>query len=100
MPPGEVANTRFNSKTSYAWDSVPDSPVYDVLRGAISALPVGPGGGDEVCFDNQAVSNTTDAATPTSGQGFWYLVRAANVCGQGGYGTQKDLTPRVSTTCP
>jgi hypothetical protein len=99
-PPGELVNARFNDKTTFAWDSVPNTPVYDILRGSISALPVGPGGGDEICFDNDNVSLLTDATTPGTGQGFFYLVRAANACGQGGYGTQKNLTPRLSTTCP
>jgi hypothetical protein len=98
--PGELVNARFNDKTTFAWDSVPNNPVYDILRGAISALPVGPGGGDEVCFDNNNVSLLNDATTPAAGQGFFYLVRAQNFCGQGNYGTQKNLTPRTTTTCP
>jgi hypothetical protein len=98
--PGELVNARFNDKTTFAWDSVPNSPLYDILRGSVSALPVGPGGGDESCFDNRNVSLLSDATTPSAGQGFFYLVRAANGCGQGNYGTQKDLTPRTTTTCP
>ena len=82
------------------WDSVPNSPNYDVLRGAIGALPVGPGGGDEFCFDNNGVSLLSDGTTPLADEGFWYLVRAETTCGVGVYGTQKDLTPRTSTTCP
>ena len=61
---------------------------------------VGPGGGDELCFDNVGVSLLTDGTTPLPGRGLWYLIRAETLCGVGGYGTQKDLTPRTSTTCP
>ena len=101
LPPSELQNASFASdKVTLLWDSVPNSPSYDVLRGAVSALPVGPGSGDEVCFNGVGVSLLVDGTTPTPGQGLWYLVRAETVCGVGTYGTQKDLTPRTSTTCP
>ena len=99
-PPGELVNSRFTDKVTFQWDSVPNSPSYDILRGEVSALPVGPGFGDEFCFDNVGGSSLSDGTTPLSGQGFWYLVRAETLCGVGTYGTQKDLTPRISTTCP
>ena len=49
---GELQNARSSDKMTLVWDSLPTPPIYDVLRGAVSALPVGPGGGDELCFDS------------------------------------------------
>ena len=99
-PPGELQNARFTDETTLVWDSIPNSPSYDVLRGEIGALPVGPGSADEDCFDNLAVASLPDTDPVPPGSGFWYLIRAETACGVGGYGTQKDLTPRTSTTCP
>jgi hypothetical protein len=99
-PPGELQNARFTSPTTFVWDTQPNSPTYDIVRGALSALPVGPGGGDEVCFNDQLTAVLTDATVPAPGTGFWYVIRAATLCGTGGFGTQHDGTPRVTTTCP
>jgi hypothetical protein len=98
--PNEIANAHFGDKVTVLWDTQPNSPVYDILRGSLFALPVGPGGGDESCFDNQLTASLTDSTTPVAGDGFFYVIRAANACGQGNYGTQHDGTPRVTTSCP
>jgi len=86
------------------WTLAPGSASSSVLRGLVSGLPVGPGGLDEICLDNGIVGNSAiDAETPSPDEGFWYLVRAANPCGNGPYGTQVENgvpTPRVSATCP
>jgi hypothetical protein len=71
----------------------------------VSALPVGPGGGDEVCLqDGVAGTSTIDAQDPDPGAAFWYLVQGANDCGKGPYGFQMQdgvaTVPRVSATCP
>jgi hypothetical protein len=100
VPPGELQNARFTDAATLAWDPITDSPLYDVLRGDLSALPVGPGGIDESCFDDLTTAALADPASPAAGAGFWYVVRGSNTCGIGGYGAQHDLTPRSSTTCP
>ena len=99
-PPGELQNARFTAPTTFVWDTIPNGPTYDVLRGELAALPIGPGGGDETCFNDLLTAVLNDPAPPSPGTGFWYVVRGANACGIGGYGTQHDLTPRTSTTCP
>ena len=99
-PPGELVNAHFTNATTLVWDTIPDGPHYDVLRGDLAALPVGPGSGDEICFDELLTAVLVDGTPPAPGSGFWYVIRASNVCGIGGYGTQHDLTPRSSTTCP
>jgi len=92
-------------KTTYNWEAVPGATRYDVVRGLGSAFPVGPGGGDEVCFDNLPAPTLNDPVVPASGTVFWYLPRGENSCGNGPYGNQ-GLTggapgaPRVTTTCP
>lgn len=82
----------------------PAGTTYDVVRGGIAALPVGPGGGDESCFDNLSAASVSDSTVPASGAGFWYLSRGENTCGNGTYGTQGvHGTPgatRITTTCP
>ena len=99
-PPGELQNAAFTDKTTFVWDTQPNSPHYDVVRGLLSALPVGPGGGDEFCFDDLLTSVLVDGTTPLINTGFWYVTRATSACGIGTFGTQHDGTPRATTTCP
>ena len=87
-------------KARYTWAAAADATRYDVVRGSTSAFPVGPGGGDEVCFDNLAGAALVDTAVPSPAQGFWYLSRGENACGIGTFGTQSDGSPRSATTCP
>jgi hypothetical protein len=71
----------------------------------MSQLPVGPGGAEEVCLEiDVAGTTTTDPEDPEPGESFWYLVRGANTCGDGSYGSESlngaPGAPRQSTTCP
>jgi hypothetical protein len=91
--------------TTISWNAAIGSTSSGVLRGLVSALPVGPGGGDEVCLqDGVAGTSTIDAQDPDPGAAFWYLVQGANDCGKGPYGFQMQdgvaTVPRVSATCP
>jgi hypothetical protein len=99
-PPVEALGVNAPNKTTFNWTAVGGAARYDVLRGLVSALPVGPGGGDETCFDDLAGPSVTDAMTPPSGAAFWYLSRAENTCGSGTYGTTHTGGARTSTTCP
>jgi hypothetical protein len=100
--PGEVGGTAFQAdKATLAWD--PDSggsaPSYDVLRGSLGELPVGTGAA-ETCFEPAGADTTAfDDSVPEAGTGWWYLVRATNGCGTGGYGQTSDGTPRESAAC-
>ena len=88
------------NKATYSWSAATYATQYDVVRGGTGALPVGPGGGDEVCFDNLSGTTLVDAAVPTPGTGFWYLSRGENACGIGTFGTRSNGSPRITTTCP
>jgi hypothetical protein len=103
--PPETANVKVAAdKATYSWNPATFATRYDVVRGQILALPVGPGGGDETCFDNLPGPSLLDAATPAAGVGFFYLSRGENTCGNGTYGTQglhgAPGAPRTTTTCP
>ncbi|HJQ99917.1 MAG TPA: hypothetical protein VJ826_16505 [Candidatus Polarisedimenticolaceae bacterium] len=98
--PGDVGDgvrvTRSAGSTTIAWPVAAGSTTSSVLRGLVSQLPVGPGGGDEVCLETGiAAASTTDPQDPDPGDCFWYLVRGVNGCGTGTYGDS-----RQSTTCP
>ena len=85
---------------TFTWSGALYATTYDVVRGVTTGLPVGPGAGDEVCFDNVAGTALSDATVPPAGVAFWYLARGENTCGLGSYGQQHDGTPRITTTCP
>jgi len=106
--PGEVdAGVQVSQSGGIAtitWNPALGSTWSDVLRGLVSALPVGPGGGDEVCLvSGTADTSAIDAENPNPDEAFWYLINGTNACGKGPYGSQLQSgvpSPRVSTTCP
>jgi hypothetical protein len=102
--PAEAQNLKATTKTNYTWNATPSATQYDVVRGAVGALPVGPGNGDEVCFDNLGAPTLNDASVPALGTAFFYLSRGENTCGNGTWGTQgfhgAPGAVRTTTTCP
>lgn len=99
--PGETHGvTAASDKQTYSWTATGGATLYDVVRGGLSFLPVGPGNGDETCFNDLDSPSVEDDAVPADDEGFWYLARGSNVCGAGTYGTRHDGTPRTTTTCP
>lgn len=99
--PGEIQSvTASSDKETYDWPASANATRYEVVRGGLASLGVGPGGGDEVCFGNLDTPSVSDDIVPPGDQGFWYLARGANACGAGTYGTRHDGTPRITTTCP
>ena len=87
-------------KGTFTWSAVAFATQYDVVRGSTGAFPVGPGGSDEVCFDNLAGPSLDDATVPAPGVGFWYFARGENACGIGTWGMQTNGSTRTTTTCP
>jgi hypothetical protein len=87
-------------KATFSWAPTASATTYDVVRGSTGALPVGPGGGDEVCFDDLPGPSVIDVTVPAAGSGFWYLARGENACGNGTFGNRSNGAPRITTTCP
>jgi N-acetylneuraminic acid mutarotase len=83
-----------------AWDAVPAATSYDVLRGSLSALPVGSSPGTETCLAHPTGTTASDDNVPEPGQGSWYLVRARSECGEGSWGHESSGSERVSAACP
>ncbi len=109
LPPADVDAgvlvDRSGGDAVLSWTLAAGATASDVLRGDLAALPVGPGGGDEVCLGSTAGTTLTDAYVPAEQSGVWYLVRGTNACaGAGLYGSAEQngvpATPRLSTTCP
>jgi hypothetical protein len=107
--PGDVGNTvsvnKAGTDANLAWTLAPNATNSDALRGGLNAFPIGPGGGEELCFPNIAGTVLTDPAVPSVGSGYWYLIRGRNTCaGAGTYGNQglsgSPGALRVSATCP
>lgn len=105
--PAEVDSVSLSESgpvTTINWNMAFGATSSSVLRGNVSALPVGPGGGDEICLDaGIAGTSTTDSQVPGEGEVYWYLIQGVNVCGKGSYGSAQiagSPVTRSSTTCP
>jgi len=99
--PPETQDFAFSSSKDYfGWSPAAFATRYDVVRGTTIGLPVGPGGSDEVCFDDLAGNTLYDTEIPPLGVAYWYLSRGENSCGLGTYGTQSNGSPRVTAGCP
>jgi uncharacterized repeat protein (TIGR01451 family) len=101
VAPAEAQNLSVSDdKISFAWSATPNATSYDVVRGLVSGLPAGPGGGEEVCFGGLTNPTVVDGTLPGADAAFWYLVRGAASGCPGTYGQRSDGTPRITTTCP
>jgi photosystem II stability/assembly factor-like uncharacterized protein len=102
--PGEVSGLSIGSdRQTVSWDSAApaagSATEHQVLRGLIAGLPVG-GPTDACIVAGTTAASAVDADVPPADAGFWYLVRARNVCGTGSYGSTSAGGPRVGTACP
>jgi hypothetical protein len=101
----EITNVRAQSdKQTYTWDQQPGPSRYDVVRGLLTGLPVGPGGADEACFNDLVTAALVDGTNPAVGDGFWYLSRSQAAGCSGTFGTRGNRgahgAQRATTTCP
>jgi subtilisin-like proprotein convertase family protein len=101
-PPPEVTGVAFAAdKQTLSWQPASGATRHDALRGDLSALPVGPGGGDETCFDDLPGASLSDPALPPPGAGFWYLARGENACATPGtWGARTGGASRATASCP
>ncbi len=82
-PPGQVDKSLRVDKTGNGrikWNRGQQGHTSNVYRGTFSQ---GPWTFNETCFANeQPGTQVSDPSTPPSGQGFYYIVSARNVCGE------------------
>ena len=111
FPPAEVDTgvrlVKSGADAVVQWNLASCATASSVLRGLVSAFPVGPGGGEEVCLASGLAATTralADSTVPPSNTAYWYLVRGSNAAGAGPYGYQSvngvPIIPETSSTCP
>ena len=91
------------SPTTVTWSDVGSQFVYDVVTGLISELRMYGGAAGAVCLvDDEAHTRYTDTRVdPPAGDGYYYLVRSQNACGDGTYGMASGGGLRLpATACP
>jgi hypothetical protein len=103
--PPEVAGDRFGDASTYQWNSLATisgtGTTYDIVRGLVSQLRATGGFADAVCISNdQSATSYSDSDSPPLDDPFYYLVRAQNTCGTGGWGRGLGGAERTITTCP
>lgn len=72
--------------------------VYDVVSGSLSALRAEAGFNAAACLEGAGFANLVidGSGAPPPGEGAYYLVRAVNSCGTGGFGQTGPLDPRFA----
>ncbi len=106
-PPGEITGVALTkgATTGLAWipGSGGSADLYDVAGGSLGTLRSDGGVSAAACLQNDeaAASWSDPRPDPTSGQGYYYLVRALDVCGSGTYGQSTGGAERLpSSACP
>jgi len=99
-PPGEVDQLWFTDHETLVWTPDPAAFTYNLYRGAMTAV-------DDLaygdCLDTDVAGTTmTDDDPLTPGQGFFYLVTAANkIAEEGTKGYDSSVVERANDTpCP
>jgi hypothetical protein len=106
-----VAVSRFEDRVRVEWTpqeaAIGTGTRYDVVTGSLSSLHGDAGYLHAVCLAQDLAAPFVDdaRALPAQGDGVWWLVRAYNSCGTGGYGAGSGaLDPRgllnASSPCP
>jgi hypothetical protein len=104
-PPGPVVAMSVDktSGTTLAWGTVVSADRYDVFGGTLTQLRSdGSVSAGSCAADDVAATSWADARPdPAAGDGYYYLLRAQNACGAGGYGTSSSGSARTpATDCP
>jgi hypothetical protein len=88
------------------WPSIEGATGYDVVTGDLASWHVENGvlnlGTVQVLAQSTTATSITEpakSATPTVGQGFFYLIQSRTDQGVAGYGTETGPWPRVPETC-
>jgi hypothetical protein len=99
-PPSQSTLFVYSDRQTVYWADVGSATIRSVVRGRLDEMPVGSGPSETCLMSDDTASFVTDPALPPAGRGFWYLMRAQNVCGVVTYGQASDGTPRVTSACP
>lgn len=104
--PTEVANLAVEdpSETTISWNSLASQAgqdvVYDLVSGSLNELKADHGYLRAACLAASLESSTySDSRIPLADEGFYYLVRGRNVCGEGSYGPGRGNLDS-SSPCP
>ena len=100
-----VAGVRFDSPEQIGWDgqeiSAGTGTTYDISRGNLSALHANGNTTDAGCLDSgMTQASGSDSEVPALGAGYYYIVRASNSCGNGGWGASSAGAIRFGTFFP
>ncbi len=86
-PPPRVTGFGFQDRATLDWEDTLAAVSYDLVKGSLATLRTQGSFTQSVtgCLENNGTDRrATDAATPTAGQGFWYLLRATRSNGTNG----------------
>ncbi len=93
--PSEVTNLRLHGTgpTELSWEDQDPGAVFDIVNGLLSDLAGSDGFSSAACLeeDVDGPSWTDTSGEPPQGETRYYLVRAASVCGDGGWGAGRDI---------
>jgi subtilisin family serine protease len=104
--PSEVRGVGFDAGgTTLRWVSMAlefgSGTRYELVRGALAELrSQGTIAGAECLAASLLPAAFTDAQVPGPGDGFYYVIRARNACGEGGWGSTGTGAPREHAECP
>jgi len=93
VPPGALTSLTMTKQAAgsanMSWSALATAQSYDAVRGSLNTLRSSAGNfttSTAACLANDiAASPVTDSSVPTTGTGFWYLVRGGNCVGAGTY---------------
>ena len=85
----DLAVDKSGTDAELTWGSIAGATGYDVVKGDLGTLR-GSGGDFSLATDaclssHRTTTSMTHSATPTPGEGIWYLVRGENCGGKGSY---------------
>jgi concanavalin A-like lectin/glucanase superfamily protein/cohesin domain-containing protein/slime mold repeat-containing protein len=89
--------------TTITWTATAGATRYDVASGALDALATDHSTTAASCLVNDSVvtSGSDSRPTPSSGSGYYYIVRPQGVCANGSYGIGSNGNPRwPAAACP
>jgi hypothetical protein len=98
VPPGEVLNLRFTSKTQFGWNPEASVGHYNTYRGALGSFT----GYGSCLHSGMTVTSDEDTQIPGAGTGYFYLVTVENRLNEEGTtGNDSSGTPHSNPNpCP